>query len=85
MSGIIVGRFFRNCRWIRIAGSKTMPTVLLLLFLFGADIGSDDVIMRSLPDLGAWAAVMAVACVTGSVLFSVAIYRFVRNRIGQRR
>ncbi len=85
IAGIVAGRIFRNRRSIRLVGSRTMPTVLVLLFLFGAEIGSDKLLMGSLPELGVGAAVMAVACVTGSVLFSVLVYRLVKNRIGGRR
>ncbi|MCM1331859.1 MAG: lysine exporter LysO family protein [Bacteroides sp.] len=83
ISGIVIGRIFRKNRGVRLAGSWTMPTVLLLLFLFGAEIGSDERIMLSLPQLGAKAATMAVACVAGSVFLSGLVYRIVKNRIKQ--
>jgi len=58
-----------------------MPTVLLLLFLFGAEIGADERVMLSLPTLGSMAVVMAVSCVAGSVILSGLVYRMIRNRI----
>lgn len=81
IAGIVVGRLFRRRRGVRLVGTWTMPTVLLLLFLFGAQIGSDEVLMESLPRLGAGAALIAVACVSGSVVFSVLVYRLVKNKI----
>lgn len=83
--GIAVGRIFRDRRAIRLVGSFTMPAVLILLFLFGAEIGSDKLLMGSLPELGVGAVVMAVACVIGSVVFSALVYRIVKNRIGSGR
>lgn len=81
IAGIVVGRLFRRRRGVRLLGTWTMPTVLLLLFLFGAQIGSDEVLMESLPRLGAGAALIAVACVSGSVVFSALVYRLVKNKI----
>ena len=81
IAGIVVGRLFRRRCGVRLVGTWTMPTVLLLLFLFGAQIGSDEVLMESLPRLGAGAALIAVACVSGSVVFSALVYRLVKNKI----
>ncbi len=81
LSGIVIGRYFRDRRIVRLAGRNTMPTILLLLFLFGIVIGSDRRIMDSLPELGAQAMVMAVACVMGSVFLAGLVYRIVKTRI----
>ena len=81
LSAIVFGRLFRKNSVVRRLGSLTMPTVLLLLFLFGSEIGSDERVMLSLPTLGARAVVMAVACVAGSVILSGLAYRMIRNRI----
>ena len=79
LSAIVFGRLFRKNSVVRRLGSLTMPTVLLLLFLFGSEIGSDERVMLSLPTLGARA--VAVACVAGSVILSGLVYRMIRNRI----
>ncbi len=79
LSAIVFGRLFRKNSVVRRLGSLTMPTVLLLLFLFGSEIGSDERVMLSLPTLGARAVVMA--CVAGSVILSGLVYRMIRNRI----
>lgn len=81
LSGIVFGRLFIKNRVVRQMGSLTMPTVLLLLFLFGSEIGSDERVMLSLPTLGARALLMAVSCVAGSVILSGLVYRMIRNRI----
>ena len=51
-SGVAVGYLLRNAKGTERISTSTTVTIILLLFLMGCEIGSDDNVMRNLSSLG---------------------------------
>lgn len=67
-AGIIAGRLFGgrlNSKFLRQA---IMVAIFLLLFLLGANIGSNGQLLRDLPKLGIQALVLMLFCTGASIL-----------------
>ncbi len=60
----------------------TGPLVWLLLFLLGAEVGANDDLVAALPQLGGWAALLALATATGSAVMAWWLTRWAGMRKG---
>lgn len=74
LCGIAAGYLARRMRCVGRVSLTTMITIVLLLFLMGCAIGSDDGVMRNLAPLGGEAAAIAAAAVLGSVVAARIVY-----------
>ena len=76
--GVVVGYLLRRWRvaWI---GKVTMALIWLLLFLLGVEVGCNRELIRSLPTLGAEAALIAVVCAIGSCVAAMLLWRWARR------
>lgn len=73
--GIAVGYLFRRVEWLQRIGTSISYTILLLLFLLGISVGSNEAIISQLSQLGGQALLIAVATTTGSVLAAWGVYQ----------
>lgn len=69
--GLVIGRFMRGHTALRFVSQVTMAGVAGLLFVMGAQIGSDSAVIAVLPTLGGKAVVFAACSIIGGVLFSL--------------
>lgn len=83
MIGIIFGRITRNQICLSI---KTTTSILVwvLLLILGYEAGGNDAVMHSIPILGARAIMISAAGISGSILFSCLLWRYIKNRGGER-
>lgn len=65
----------RNAALMRLADKVSLYAVYGLLFILGARLGSDDILLRQLPLLGGRALCIAFFCTAGSVILIVFIQR----------
>ena len=79
IAGIAIGYGGRKSSVLRYFSEKVSWTVLLLLFVFGISIGSDEAIMRDLGSLGLTALLFAAATIAGSLAFVWVIVRITRK------
>ncbi len=71
--GVAVGYLFRN-RKIPFLGKAITLFILLLLFLLGAQVGSNSTIMNNLSTIGTEALIITLGALLGSVLLSWGVY-----------
>lgn len=84
--GIAIGYLIRNMRGVRVVGTTTMITIVVLLFVMGGEIGGNEMVMRNLVGLGGEALVIALAATLGSVVAARIIYKvFFRVKGGDER
>lgn len=74
--GIVVGYLFRKLEVLQKIGKPISYTILLLLFLLGISVGSNEAIVNNLTALGGQAFLIALAGTTGSVLAAWGVYHF---------
>ena len=74
-AGILLGFLARKNRHLSHLGKAISLTIYVMLFFLGVKIGSDDMILSNLSDLGLQALVLAIAGITGSVLAAFILYR----------
>jgi len=74
--GVAIGYFFRKVPILQKIGKSISFTILLLLFLLGISVGSNNNIIANLPTLGWQAFLIAFAATTGSVLGGWIVYHF---------
>lgn len=74
-SGALLGRLLRGKAVLAHVSKMTMAGVAGLLFVMGAQIGSNPEVLKALPTLGVRAFVFAVASIIGSVVLSLALVR----------
>ena len=84
LAGIAAGVLLRRRLKLRV---QPVITVLIwaLLFLLGAEVGSDERIISALHTLGAEALLLAAAGTLGSVLAAWGLWRLVQQQKGGRR
>jgi len=80
-AGIVLGYVVRHrTMLIKINDKLIMWAIYLLLFVLGATIGTNEIIMKSLPTLGLKALAIAVGGVLGSILLAWFTYKkFFKN------
>lgn len=83
--GIAVGYLLRRVALLQKIGKPISYTILLLLFLLGISVGSNEAIMNNLTRLGGQALLLAVAGTVGSVLAAWGVYYFFFQERGDRR
>ena len=81
-SGVAVGYLLRNAIGTERISTSTTVTIILLLFLMGCEIGSDDNVMRNLSSLGGEALAIAGAAVAGSIVAARAAYSVIGRQRG---
>lgn len=72
--GIAIGYLFRKVEILQKIGKPISYTILLLLFLLGISVGSNEAIMNNLTTLGGQAFLIAFAGTVGSVLAAWGVY-----------
>lgn len=67
-SGIILGYIFRNMDFLRKTEKTISYTIILLLFIMGLSVGSNDRIIENLGSFGWQAAIIALSATCGSIV-----------------
>ena len=74
--GMALGFLLRGQPWITWLTRGVTPAIMLLLFALGISVGSNEMLMRSLPRLGGTALALTVAGILGSFACVALIRRF---------
>ena len=74
--GMALGFLLRGQPWITWLTRCVTPAIMLLLFALGISVGSNEMLMRSLPRLGGTALALTVAGILGSFACVALIGRF---------
>lgn len=74
--GIALGYLLRRVELLQKIGKPISYTILLLLFLLGLSVGSNEAIVNNLGRLGGQALLIALFTTAGSVLAAAAVYHF---------
>lgn len=82
LAGIFAGRLLRNKFPASFIRPSLMASILLLLFLMGASIGSNQEIMRNLPVLGLSSLELMLFCAAGSIAAAMLAAPFLRRSPG---
>lgn len=77
---VCVGSLLRKCRVLRHLGQTATWTVWLLIFVFGINLGSNDVIVNDFARFGLTAMILSLAGIVGSVLAAWGIGRYIDRR-----
>lgn len=77
---ICVGSLLRKCRVLRHLGHTATWTVWLLIFVFGINLGSNDVIVNDFARFGLMAMILSLAGIVGSVSAAWGIGRYIDRR-----
>ena len=73
--GIVLGFFFRKSTKSKTTVDKlTQVVIFLLLFVMGISIGSDKLIIKTLPTLGIQSLIITIGALAGSVLLAWLVY-----------
>ncbi|HSL93261.1 MAG TPA: LysO family transporter [Bacillota bacterium] len=75
LGGLALGKAVARFGKERLAARFTLAGVMLLLFVMGAQIGSNPDVLNELPRIGAQAALMSVLCVIGALTLSLPLRR----------
>ena len=67
-TGIVLGYFFRNMDFVKNTEKTISYTIILLLFVMGFSVGSNDKIIENLGTFGWQAAIIAISATCGSIL-----------------
>lgn len=81
--GIGLGYLFRKVSILQKIGIPISYTILVLLFLLGISVGTNENIVKNLSTLGLQALMISFAATTGSILAGWGVYYFFfkeRNR-----
>lgn len=70
LTGITLGYLFRNIAWLQKTEKSISLTIILLLFLLGTSVGSNQLIVNNLATFGGQAAILALSATCGSILAS---------------
>lgn len=74
-AGAGIGYLLRNAGLHSRIGKAVSATIYIMLFFLGVKIGTNQEIIRNLSGIGLQALLLAVAGITGSILFSVIVYK----------
>ena len=74
--GMALGFLLRGQPWITWLTRGVTPAIMLLLFALGISVGSNEMLMQSLPRLGGAALALTVAGIVGSFVCVGLISRF---------
>ena len=67
-TGIILGYIFRNMEFLKKTEKTISYTIILLLFIMGLSVGSNDRIIENLGSFGWQAAIIAFSATCGSII-----------------
>lgn len=67
-TGVALGYIFRNMSFIKNTEKTISYTIILLLFVMGVSIGSNEKIIENLGTFGWQAAIIAISATCGSIL-----------------
>lgn len=76
VAGLVFGYFLRGKKSVNL-GRVTVGVIVVLIFSLGFSVGSNDVLLESLPRVGLGSLVIA----SSSVLFSVVLVALVRRKV----
>lgn len=79
--GILAGRILRSALQKLPLAKILFLFVLLLLFLLGLQIGSNEQIFAQLHRLGAQAGALTLSAVAGTILAALPLQRFLRRHL----
>ncbi len=74
--GIAIGFLLRGQPWITWLTRCVTPAIMLLLFALGISVGSNEMLVQSLPRLGGAALALTVSGILGSCFCMALIRRF---------
>ncbi|MEG0949375.1 MAG: LysO family transporter [Bacteroidales bacterium] len=77
LAGILLGRIFRDKPFVKISGKLIFPIVLVLLFLMGITIGTNDEIIANLDRLGIEALIITGGAIAGSLAGAAGLWYFI--------
>ena len=83
LTGITLGYLFRNIAWLQKTEKSISLTIILLLFLLGTSVGSNQLIVNNLATFGGQAAILALSATCGSILASWMVLRFFFRKGGE--
>lgn len=83
LTGVAVGYLFRNIAWLQKTEKSISLTIILLLFLLGISVGSNQLIVNNLATFGGQAAILALSATCGSILASWMVLRFFFRKGGE--
>ena len=81
--GVLLGYRFRDAKFTQKTEKTISLTIISLLFILGLSIGSNDAIVNNLYTYGSQAIVLAVFGLTGSILVSGLVYKFMYKKGGK--
>ena len=76
VTGLVLGYFLRGKKSVNL-GRFTVAVIVVLIFSLGFSVGSNNVLLESLPRVGLGSLVIA----SSSVLFSVVLVALVRRKV----
>jgi len=76
LCGVALGYLFRDAKFTRQTEHTLSVTIILLLFVLGLSVGSNETIISNLYTYSSQAAVLAVFGLGGSIIVSALVYRF---------
>ena len=82
--GVVLGYRFRDAKLTRKTEKTISMTIISLLFILGLSIGSNQTIVNNLFTYGSQAIVLAVFSLTGSILVSGFVYKYLYRKGEQR-
>ena len=82
--GVVLGYRFRDAKFTRKTEKTISMTIISLLFILGLSIGSNQTIVNNLFTYGSQAIVLAVFSLTGSILVSGFVYKYLYRKGEQR-
>lgn len=68
LAGIAAGRLFASHVPAKPLARLVFGAIIFLLFLLGIQIGANDALFARLPEIGATAACLTLACMAGSII-----------------
>lgn len=74
-----MGRLTRRIRFFQYSGKLVSPAILLLLFLLGTSIGSNEKLMGALPEIGSSAFILTILGMAGSIICTLLIAPLLKN------
>lgn len=77
LAGIVLGRIFRQKPLIRKSNKIIFPIVLVLLFLMGIGIGTNETVINNLYGLGKEALIITAGALIGTLAGAALLWHFV--------
>lgn len=78
--GVLLGRLLSKYGFVKTITQSIFPIVLILLFLMGVSIGTNETIISNLNTLGVEALIITGGALIGTLTGAALLWRFVYNR-----